>query len=112
MIFHCSAGMCICNVIIHRVTRFLKCPVQQFKVHHIIDNNRTLPLVTAVIPGTDTTNCWLIAGNQCSSRFQQDIFVVCIIGQAITVTKADDLMAHEIVVRVNEKAENEAEEAA
>ena len=31
---------------------------------------------------------------------------------AITVTKADDLMAHEIVVRVNEKAENEAEEAA
>ena len=88
MIFYCSTCMCICNVIIHRVTGFLKCPVQQFKVHHIIDNNRTLPLVTAVIPGTDTTNCWLIAGNQCSSRFQQDIFVVCIIGQAITVTKA------------------------
>ena len=88
MIFYCSACMRICNVIIHRVAGFLKCPVQQFKVHHIINDNRTLPLVAAVIPGTDTTNCWLIAGNQCGGRFQQNIFVVRIIGQTITVTKA------------------------
>src|SRR3546814_16907834 len=72
MIFHGCIGMCKCDVYKTVVSTFLTCPGKEFQVHHVINNDRELPFIPVVIPGTNAAHFRVKPGNQRFSTSQQN----------------------------------------
>ena len=48
------------------IIAFTGSPEQEFKIHHIVDNDRALPFLLIVVPRTDNTRLRLGATGQCT----------------------------------------------
>ena len=75
MILHRIIGMSHRNFVECRITRCFGCPKQKFKVHHIIYNNRILPFISIMIPGTNTTDHRVKTRGQRVCPLQQYLFI-------------------------------------
>ena len=87
MIFHCNIGMTNGNIIEALVTRKLICLEKHFKIHHVINDNWKLPLISIMIPGTDATYLRRKSGTERTGSLKHHITITLFFSQLICFTE-------------------------
>src|SRR5690606_25365429 len=88
MVFQRCVGMRYGDVFIFWISRNAGSPVQEFKVHHVINDYRKFPFVSIVVPRSDAAYPGIEARCQRFGSCEQDILVAGVSGEAQSVTKA------------------------
>ena len=87
MIFHCHIGMTDGDIIEALVTRKLIRLEKHFKIHHIINDNRKLPLISIMVPGTYATYLRREAGTERTGCLKHYITITLFFCQLICLTE-------------------------
>jgi len=93
MIFHRLVGVRNRHLPERLVARITGRPQQEFEVHHVVDDDRVLPLVAVVVPRADQPHFRLETRRQRPGSGEQHLFVGLVPGEAQSV--AETAIQHE-----------------
>src|SRR5690606_14135750 len=92
VIFHSSLGMFYGNIFKTGISGSFRSKKQQFEVHHIIDNDRKIPVFITdkglnTIPRLDTADLGIVSASQGLGGLHDNVFVLLLLCKSVGISK-------------------------